>query len=453
VNSSDNARIPLIESYRVGGTTSATAEGTATVRLIRLGEDTASVGADLRAALASWGRGDGILGGIALIGTAEVQAVLVVHRGVIAVAAVDLPEPAMALEAPIDGSWQVDGWTLDGPNPADRAMAAAEALRDQLGALGLQDCFLGTVIAVGPYVSTVRQPSRDLDRGVRVLHPEPRNLLNAVRELAVRGPVRPAAEISAVLDTLAPGTAPEPAELRTEGFPTAALTAATEPEPDPDRALESEPEPLRDKATEDADPARRRRVGWLPVAAMGVVGLLLVAGILFAITSGGPESSAQPPPATTSPAGPQVVNAAGLRFVSQHDTHDTECAPHAVGAAQAWLTQHRCAGLLRAVYTTSIDNKPTAVALSVLSFSSDAEAREMQSVVNTPGSGRIVDLVKEGGPWQGGPPPSFDGAAFASTRHGDQLLIAEAAWVGTSSAAIDPALLSVAQRALQLPVT
>ncbi|HWO61319.1 MAG TPA: hypothetical protein VNO31_14920, partial [Umezawaea sp.] len=84
------------------------------VRLIRLGSVPTEVGADVRAALSTWGVGDAVLGGVALLGVQPpgspkaVDAVVVLPRGVVVVVGVDLPDPAVRLEAPLTGQWRID---------------------------------------------------------------------------------------------------------------------------------------------------------------------------------------------------------------------------------------------------------------------------------------------------------------------------------------------------------
>lgn len=88
------------------------------MRLVRLGQQPSRVADDIRAALASLGRGNTVVGGVALVGVRpipsvrSVDAVVVLPRGVVVVLGVDLPEPAMKLEAPLAGAWRADGWPL-----------------------------------------------------------------------------------------------------------------------------------------------------------------------------------------------------------------------------------------------------------------------------------------------------------------------------------------------------
>ena len=165
------------------------------MRLIRLGEVKSEVGVDIRAALASWGRKDTVVGGITLTGAQPpgcprpIDAIIVLPRGILVVVGVDLPDPAVRLDAPLTGQWKTDGWPLvrgDGAmNPGTEAIEAAGSVCAHLERSRVEQLPLGTVVAVGPYVSQVFQPTTDLLRGVRILHPEPMTLLTAVRELAV----------------------------------------------------------------------------------------------------------------------------------------------------------------------------------------------------------------------------------------------------------------------------
>jgi len=199
------------------------------VQLIRLAPPASQAAADLRAGLITLGNGSEVVGGVGLLGlrlpglNPTIDAVLVLPRGVLVAAGVDLPGPAIRLEAPIDGPWLVDGWRLVCPdgavNPVGGAIAAASAVAARLRATGAPGLPVHAAIVVGPYVEKVVQPPADLDRGVRVLPPSGRTLLALAMEFA--NGVRPcgAAAAAELLRVLAPelGT-PPPAMLAAEGF-------------------------------------------------------------------------------------------------------------------------------------------------------------------------------------------------------------------------------------------
>ncbi len=92
------------------------------MRVVRFPARPTRVSDDIRAALASLGKGGNLVGGVALLGATPpdsglvIDAVLVLPRGVFVVVGVDLPDPAMTLTAPLHGEWKADGWPLVRPD-------------------------------------------------------------------------------------------------------------------------------------------------------------------------------------------------------------------------------------------------------------------------------------------------------------------------------------------------
>ncbi len=198
------------------------------MRLVRLERQQSRVADDIRAALASLGRGSTVIGGIALVGVGTVterpiEAVVVLPHGVIIVIGVDLPDPALRLEAPLGGPWKADGWPLvaddDAINPATEALDISQACERRIADLVPGTAPVGTIIAVGPYVETVDQPAGDLAGPVRVLHPTPTTMLAATVSLATAHRPRSVDQARALIRGLAP-SAPEFSDevLLGEGF-------------------------------------------------------------------------------------------------------------------------------------------------------------------------------------------------------------------------------------------
>ncbi|MFB9930868.1 hypothetical protein ACFORO_33315 [Amycolatopsis halotolerans] len=195
------------------------------MRLVRLGQQPSRVAEDVRAALASLGRGSTVIGGVALVGARPtgdrpVEAVVVLPAGVLVVIGVDLPDPALRLEAPLSGPWKADGWPLvhgDDVNPATEALDLSQECERRVAELGGGP--VGTIVAVGPYVETVDQPPGDLAGPVRVLHPTPTTMLAATVSLATARHPRSVDQARALISALAPD-APELSDevLRGEGF-------------------------------------------------------------------------------------------------------------------------------------------------------------------------------------------------------------------------------------------
>jgi hypothetical protein len=203
-------------------------QGGVSVRLVRLERQQSRVADDVRAALASLGRGSTVIGGIALVGVGSVterpiEAVVLLPHGVIIVIGVDLPDPALRLEAPLGAEWKADGWPLvaddDAINPATEALDVSQACERRIAELVPGTAPVGTIVAVGPYVETVDQPAGDLAGPVRVLHPTPTTMLAATVSLATAHRPRSVDQVRALIRGLAP-EAPEFSDeiLLGEGF-------------------------------------------------------------------------------------------------------------------------------------------------------------------------------------------------------------------------------------------
>jgi len=224
------------------------------MRLIRLGHQPTGVTADIRAALTAIGRGGTVVGGAAVLGgpipegqpaqpgiapaiDRAIDAVIFTPRAVLVVGAVTLPEPALHLEAPLNGQWRADGWRVEsggaGPNPAGEALERcgrfAARIRE-LHPMG-EEAPVGTVIAVGPYVGHVEQPATELTGSIRVLHPTATSMLSATVSMPRQQDPLTTGEVRAFLAALAPdATHPGDEALLAEGF---APSAASSPEPTP----------------------------------------------------------------------------------------------------------------------------------------------------------------------------------------------------------------------------
>ncbi|HEV7647945.1 MAG TPA: hypothetical protein VGP26_07280 [Actinophytocola sp.] len=427
------------------------------MRLIRLGGESSEVGADVRAALASWGRGDGVVGGVALLGCrpadeSPVDAIVVLPRGVLVVVGVDLPDPAVRLEAPLSGQWKTDGWPLVRPdgavNPGTEVMEVVGKINRHLEESRVEPLPVGTVIAVGPYVSKVEQPTSDLLRGVRVLHPEPMTLLTAARELATHPRPATVAQARELLAALEPDNSTIAAlDLEAEGFSDTVqpdLSAAST------MVIPRITEPRLPRPTKSA--AGRRggsQLRWLPVGAAVLVAMLLLTGIVYAVASAGDaDDGSQARHTSTSTSG--TVQAGGISFEPRGTKSDTDCAAHAYGDVQAYLQKNRCGELVRMRFESTTDGKTAAVLVSVLRFPESAAADELNQVADKPGSGAIVDASAEDTPWPGEHKPFFESAAYASGREGNSLKLVQAVWIGAPSTPDDTNLVKLADAAVSL---
>ncbi|WP_410580240.1 hypothetical protein [Amycolatopsis sp. lyj-108] len=481
------------------------------MRLVRLAQQPSRVAEDVRAALASLGRGSNVVGGVALVGASPVdgrpvEAVVVMPKGVLIVIGVDLPDPALKLEAPLGGPWKADGWPLvhgdTSINPATDALSLSAACTHKIADVAPGAGPIGTIIAVGPYVETVDQPAADLAGSVRVLYPTATTMLAATVSLATAPRPRSVQQARELIAALAPDAPPMPEEmLLGEGFsafsddeptvirenPLVAI-AQTVPVQHPGKAKRPakpavppvKPVPAAPPvqpaqqavAAKPAPPARQtpppaaapaepspkkshqsKTVKWLPVAAIGLLIVLLVAAI--SVASGGDDtaSTQTPPPPTpaSSPPPPSSSAVENIQFTSRASAADQKCASHAYGDVQSSLQQTSCAGVKRASFASSIDGRAAAVTIAVVEFPNTEQATAFKAAADTPGGGGILDLATETNQWQGDV-PVFEGAAYQSSLDGKSVRLVQVVWVPGPSTADDPGLVRGAKAALELPV-
>ncbi|OLZ44041.1 hypothetical protein [Amycolatopsis keratiniphila] len=476
------------------------------MRLVRLAQQPSRVAEDVRAALASLGRGSNVVGGVALIGASPVEgrpveAVVVMPKGVLIVIGVDLPDPALKLEAPLGGPWKADGWPLvhgdTSINPATDALSLSAACTHKIADVAPGAGPIGTIIAVGPYVETVDQPAADLAGSVRVLYPTATTMLAATVSLATAPRPRSVQQARDLIAALAPDAPPMPEEmLLAEGFsafsddeptvirenPLVAI-APTVPVQHPGKgkrpakpavppappakpappvqqaapAVRQAPPPAAAAAPSPAEPAPKpsrqsKTVKWLPVAAIGLLIVLLVAAI--SVASGGDDTaSTQTPPPTpaTSPPPPSSSAVENIQFTSRASAADQKCASHAYGDVQSSLQQTSCSAVKRASFASSIDGRAAAVTIAVVEFPNTAQASAFKAIADNPGGGGILDLATETNQWQG-EVPVFEGAAYQSSLDGKSVRLIQVVWLPGPSTPDDPGLVRGAKAALELPV-
>ncbi|MFF5988941.1 hypothetical protein [Prauserella flavalba] len=452
------------------------------MRLVRFPRQPTRVSEDIRAALASLGRGRNVVGGVALAGVQPegapqaVDAVLIVPGGVLVVVGVDLPDPAMRLDAPLDGRWRTDGWPLvstdEAVNPGIEALALAATVAERVRAVE-PDATLGTVIAVGPFVETVEQPPADLTGPVRVVHPTPTSMLAAAVSLASAEQPFTARQVRALVRALEP-TAPEQDDetLAAEGFTTEehplALAPETVPIEHPTRpevtpvpvtvAVNLErprpprpaplPSPLPAPAPAPAPPPaptpRSQRVRWQPLAAAGAFVAVVGAVLALVLTRGGEDEA---PPVTPT----AVTTAGGVEFTERAAGADDDCAPHATGDLQVALEESGCTGVRRASFDTTVDGTTVAVSVAALAFADEASAQEFLQLADTPGSGTIIDFATETRRWPGDV-PAFANAAYAGALDGSTVRLVLTCLLDGASRPDDPRLTDTAKAALKLPL-
>lgn len=439
------------------------------MRLIRIGEPASQVADDVRASLTALGRGPATIGGVAVIDVTpdgsqfQFEAVVVTPYGIVIVAGVDLPGPALRLEAPLRGVWKADNWPLVGSgsaiNPGTAALAAAGELAAKLNALTNMAIPVGLVLAVGPFVDnvvTVPLPGES----VRVVHPTPARLRDALGSLAPDDGLPCSVEQArAVLRLIDPNVPIQNDDALTrEGFVTGvtgkAVAHATAAAPAPARLAAQAPDERPTELMQLPLPAeqpeaerRKSEVRVLPLAAV----LLLVAGVVAAIAMAAGGATGSPPDRKEPPKSSRHA-IEGVQYTEVTTAAQRDCAARTYGDVQASLQKTPCAGMQLGSFRASVDGKQAAVSVAVIEFGQAAPAKLLHKVADTEGSGGAQDIATVQRKWPD-QPPSFDNAAYRTEVDGNQVRLVQATWLGRPSSPDDKTLARIARTAFEIPLT
>jgi len=214
-------------------------------------------------------------------------------------------------------------------------------------------------------------------------------------------------------------------------------------------------------------PERKRKSR--PALLLGVAVLLVlaaVAGLLYALSSGlrgndpaesdaraGGTSSSAPVQTTpgTSQSAPATQELSGSTYTLQAQRSDTDCASNAYGQVAEFFGTTPCTGLTRALFTTTVDDAPAVVSVSVVAMPDEASAADLQELADTSGTGNVSDLLRAGEQIDGGP-SELVAAAYTSELSGSEVRIVEVAWVDGDTEGDESLLDAAAEDALLLEV-
>ncbi|MGY1841746.1 MULTISPECIES: hypothetical protein [unclassified Modestobacter] len=233
----------------------------------------------------------------------------------------------------------------------------------------------------------------------------------------------------------------------------------------PDAAARELPPGLRPRRSAPASGATasggapRSRRAVLVVAALALVLLAGVLGVVVLTSGGGDERTADPAGATTGVSVPTGADGAqpgdtelidGVTYTLQVTQRDTSCAEHAYGSVASFFAENECTGLVRSLWSADSDGRSAVVSIAEVTMPDASLAQALRALADTDGSGNVSDLLREGVGYAGAP-PRLQGAQYASSQRGNGVTIVESAWAGEagSSAALDV----LTSSALSLPGT
>jgi len=147
-----------------------------------------------------------------------------------------------------------------------------------------------------------------------------------------------------------------------------------------------------------------------------------------ATEAGGTTPAAGTSATTTSPSAQPTQEIAGSTYTLAAVRSDTDCAVNSYGQVAEFFAATPCSGLARALFTTTVDDAPAVVSVSVVSMPDEATAEALQVLVDTSGTGNVSDLLRAGVEIDGGP-GELVAAVYSSELTGTVVRIVEVAWV------------------------
>jgi hypothetical protein len=120
----------------------------------------------------------------------------------------------------------------------------------------------------------------------------------------------------------------------------------------------------------------------------------------------------------------QRLERRGLRIRTRLELGDDDCAAHSYGDVQSWFRSNPCAALYRSIFEVR-DQRGGLVLVAVawVDMPSEAQAVELQRLLDKSGTGNVVELNREGGRYRD---VRFTGQHYVSRREGTTVINAQA---------------------------
>ncbi|WP_034273308.1 hypothetical protein [Haloechinothrix halophila] len=234
----------------------------------------------------------------------------------------------------------------------------------------------------------------------------------------------------------------QPPAASVPAVPPSASAAAQQPAP-------SHPHPAQGPPHQRPSNGPRQRPMLLRPLPIAVV-CLLVVGLIAVIAVATAGASDTSPTNTTAPLPDLVIHDVdGLDFHVMAANTDRRCARHTYGDLRTAVADSDCEGVHLGSYLTSVDDRRVAVSVAAFEFRSSKQAKRIDTLVTTKGTGWALDLATARDAW-----PDASGIGTASYRNatsGAKLRLVRAVWLDGSEHSDDTSLTPVIQRAFAVP--
>jgi hypothetical protein len=209
--------------------------------------------------------------------------------------------------------------------------------------------------------------------------------------------------------------------------------------------------PVRPRGPRPQQPAQQPAPNKRREYALKGLGLLLVAvvsGMLWWLIQQGN---------TTPPADPGAGNtpqAAGKYTFAEHEAvqkpvPDSNCEEHSYEKVKTFFRDKKCSGLLRGLYTTTVNGRKIYTSVSVVEMPTAQDATALKDLTEANNTGNVSDLVREGRVKVTGL-GNLSSGGFAAKVQDKHVIIVESDFEGGSKNADEAVLDEVSNDALRL---
>lgn len=184
-----------------------------------------------------------------------------------------------------------------------------------------------------------------------------------------------------------------------------------------------------------APPAAPRPGGTGPsplVLAAGLVGVAVVAGLVWGIVRSGGDGGVVGTPQAAPPTGNPLTDGRFSYDVVAGPVEAADCSANSYGKMIDWFSQHPCEKVLRGLYTVQEGEARALVSVVVVVMPDDSGAQQLKAVTDTDGTGNVHDLARDETVTLPGAPVVAQGE-YHSEVDGREVTIVEANFFGGHS--------------------
>jgi hypothetical protein len=178
---------------------------------------------------------------------------------------------------------------------------------------------------------------------------------------------------------------------------------------------------------EPTPPAKNKALQWALQGA-ALVAVAVVSGLVwYYFTNEDSPSSPNGADESTTQQPDGVYQFTAHEKMPKPDTDD-DCAKHAYGDIQKFLTDTPCDHLTRQLFVTKVDGRTVYTSVSAVTMSDEGKAADLRDLTDKDGSGNVSDVVRDGEVKIDGLDRLSGDDGYASKQSGKDVIIVESAF-------------------------